>query len=159
MDKKGQKAYNTLTTMLCCTVLYYPILYYTTVHYTNTRLWPPHPPMPLFNEIITHLGPKRTGPKSAAIEHMGSPVCMASTHLTATSPSMLGGIPKRVCVRSWIWRYRSITYTNSGSSRKWTGRRASGENPWASKKTNVKSKKKLQSAEPSQNLSNNSLNK
>ena len=35
---------------------------------------------------------------------MGSPVCSISTHLTASSPSTVGGIPRTTCHRSWTCR-------------------------------------------------------
>lgn len=36
----------------------------------------------------TYFGPNLSGPNNAPRAHMGSPVCRASTHLTATSPNM-----------------------------------------------------------------------
>lgn len=44
-----------------------------------------------------------------------------------SSPSMLVGMPSRVCIRSCTSRYRWITYASSSSSTNLAGMRVSGE--------------------------------
>jgi len=75
----------------------------------------------------SNLWPSLTTPRMPPLAHMNNPVWIPSNIFTVTSPSMLVGWPSTTCTRSWISRYRRMTYANSTSSTKWTGSRSSGD--------------------------------
>ena len=70
--------------------------------------------------------PNLSGPKTAPPTHIGSPSWRASTHFTATSPTMVVGMPRMQWVKSCVSRYRVMTYARSGQSTKLTSARESG---------------------------------
>lgn len=63
----------------------------------------------------------------------------ASPQAHCCSPSMLVGMPRRVCIRSWTSRYRWITYASSSSSTNLGGILVSGETFCKSKEVQLSS--------------------
>ena len=62
-----------------------------------------------FKSMEIYLGRSLRAPKIAPLRHIGSLVCNASTHLTATSPSIVVGIRRTAWNISWTSLYRCIT--------------------------------------------------